>query len=94
MRTPRSFRGSNDLDPAWVEGTVAGAMGCAASVHSSAKPVTQRYNFVGPELRSPVQLEAVDWSDLCGVSVSQGDWLSLFMGILEYSTPQIQKDNT
>ena len=64
MRTPRSFWGSNDLDPAWVEGTVAGAMGCAASVHSSAKPVVQRYNFVGPELRSPVHLEAVDWSDL------------------------------
>ena len=60
-----------DRNPAefWARKGRVGAMGCAASVHSSTKPQAQRYNFVGPELRSPAQLEAVDWSDLCGLSV-------------------------
>jgi hypothetical protein len=40
----------------------AGTMGCAAST----PPSPQRYNFVGPEVRSSPHLDAADWSELCG----------------------------
>eukprot|EP00435_Cladocopium_sp_Y103_P030644 s1162_g7.t1 len=52
----------------WIHaacGGQAGAMGCAASVSPAKPPAVQRYNFVGPELRSPPHLEGADWSDLC-----------------------------
>ena len=42
----------------------AGTMGCAASI----PPSPQRYNFVGPEVRSSPHLDAADWSELCGSS--------------------------